>query len=86
MALQHTKPFLSNANFEIEASEDRKFVFLEDFTDQNNRPSAYSESVRGLKEALADIEASFSDAMTFGQAMEALKARGVKMHFWCAMD
>ena len=81
-----TKPFLKNANVFLEVSDDRTSILMGDLTDPNNLPRIYNETVRGLKDALAEIDGSFSDSTTWSDVKKAFDDRGVKLHFWCAMD
>ena len=77
---------LKNNKVLVEYRPEKKEMFAQDLTDQNNDPAMYNTTKRGLSKAWEELEKVFTVDMTFSEVADVFHKHGVRTHYWCMMD
>lgn len=71
----------------VEYDNTRKDIFVRDLTDHYNEPAMYTKSKRGLKNAWAEIQATFIPAKTtLHEISNIFDKYKIKHHYFCCVD
>ena len=76
----------SNSKCEFTFNLDKKEISGEDYTDRYNLPRCYNKTSRGMKKALQQVQASFTEDINMYQVLNIITGAGVRMRSYCSMD
>jgi hypothetical protein len=76
----------SNSKCAFTFNLDKKEISGDDYTDNWNMPRCYNKTTRGIKKALQQVQASFTEDLTMYQVMSIITSAGVSMRSYCSMD